>query len=82
MAKLLNLSNAEAPVLSSHQAAVHSKWAVALESCFSASTLTVIPDPVGYWTPSPWNWDAQADVLSSFSEEIGHRKKGKSKAKG
>jgi hypothetical protein len=49
MAKLLNLSNAEAPALSSHQAAIDMKRAVAVafESRFSASTLTVIPDPVG-----------------------------------
>jgi hypothetical protein len=84
MAKLLNLSNPEAPALSSHQAAIDAKWAAAaaLESCFSASTLTAIPDPVGYQTLSPGKRDAQAAALSSSLEEIGHRKKGKSKAKG
>jgi hypothetical protein len=82
---LLDPSNAEAPVLSSHQAAIDAKRAAAaaLESCFSSSALTAIADPIGNRTPSPGKRDAQAAALSSSSsEEIGRRKKGKSKAKG
>ena len=83
---MLDQSNAEAPVLSSHQAAINVKRAAAaaLESCFSSSALTAIADPIGYQTPSLGKQDAQAAALSSSSseEEIGRRKKGKSKAKG
>jgi len=86
-AKLLDPSNTEAPALSSHQAAVDAQRAAvaaALEGRFGSSTLAAIPDPVGSRTPSPGKRDAQAAALSSSSseEEIGYRKKGKSKVQG
>ena len=84
-AKLLDPSNTEAPALPSHQAAINVQRATAgaLEACFSLSTLTAIPDPIGNRTPSLGKRNAQAALLSSSpsEEEIGRRKKGKSKAK-
>jgi hypothetical protein len=85
---LLDPSNIEAPALLSHQAAIDMQRAAAaaaaLEGRFSSSTLTAIPDPIGHRTPSPGKRNAQTAALSSSSSEaeIGHRKKGKSKAKG
>jgi hypothetical protein len=87
---LLDPSNTEAPAIPSHQAAINAQRAAAaaaaeaaLEGHFSSSTLTAIPDPIGNRTPSPGKRNAQTASLSSSSseKEIGHRKKGKSKAK-
>lgn len=85
---MLDPSNTEAPALPSHQAAINAQRATAaaaaaFEGRFSASTLIAVPDPIGNRTPSPGKRNAQAASLSSSSseQEIGHRKKGKSKAK-